>query len=146
MCDYNTLLALYQYANSQNIDVYYYATRQVKSMVLPDETIVMNTDKIETGTEETVHLAHELGHIETGSFYSIHSEFDLRAKHELRADRRAIKRLIPCDRLQEAVSDGICDLWELAEHFSVTEVFHAKSCRILQNDRRSCINKTVVCN
>ena len=92
MCDYNTLLALYQYADSQNIDVYYYAMRQVKSMVLPDETIVMNTDKIETGTEETVHLAHELEHIETGSFYSIHSEFDLRAKHELRADRRAIKR------------------------------------------------------
>ena len=94
MCDYNTLLALYQYADSQNIDVYYYAMRQVKSIALPDETIVMNTDKIETGTEETVHLAHELGHIETGSFYSIHSEFDLRAKHELRADRRAIKRLI----------------------------------------------------
>ena len=51
MCVYNTLLALYQYADSQNIDVYYYAMRQVKSMALPDETIVMNTDKIETGTE-----------------------------------------------------------------------------------------------
>ena len=127
MCDYNTLLALYQYADSQNIDVYYYAMRQVKSMAFPDGTIVMDTDKIETGSEETVHLAHELGHIETGSFYNIHSEFDLRAKHELRADRWAIKRLIPCDRLQEAVSGGICDLWELAEHFSVTEDFMQKA-------------------
>ena len=79
------------------IDVYYYALRQVKSMVLPDETIVMNTDKMETGTEETVHLAHELGHIETGGFYNIHSEFDLRAKHELRADRRAIKLSLATD-------------------------------------------------
>ncbi len=50
MCDYNTLLALYQYADSQNIDVYYYAMRQVKSMAFPDGTIVMDTDKMETGS------------------------------------------------------------------------------------------------
>ena len=61
MCDYNTLLALYQYADSQNIDVYYYAMRQVKSMALPDETIVMNTDKIETARKKPSTLPMNLG-------------------------------------------------------------------------------------
>lgn len=80
-----------------------------------------------TVADETVKLAHELGHCETGSFYSRTAALDLRQKHENRADRWAIKKLVPKDELEEAVSRGCCEAWELAEHFGVTEPFIRKA-------------------
>lgn len=127
MCNCDSLLSLYKYADSKNIDVYYYPMRSVASFSLPDETIAMDTEKFETHADEAVHLAHELGHIETGSFYTISSKFALRAKCEARADAWAIKRLIPCDDLKKAVKSGLCDYWDLAEHFNVTESFVKKA-------------------
>ena len=46
---------------------------------------------------------------------------------EARADAWAIKRLIPCDDLKKAVKSGLCDYWDLAEHFNVTESFVKKA-------------------
>ncbi len=79
--------------------------------------------QIETEAEERVHLAHEIGHCEKGAFYNPYSDLDIRAKHELKADRWAIKRLVPLDDFQNALSNGIIEKWELAERFDVTEGF-----------------------
>ena len=76
--------------------------------------------------EETVCLGHELGHCNTGSFYNRYAKLDIRKKHENRADKWEIKRLIPVDDLDEAVAEGHTEIWDLAEYFGVTEDFMRK--------------------
>lgn len=79
-----------------------------------------NTEK--SDAEEKVHLAHELGHCETNSFYNIHAPLDLREKHEYRANKWAVKKLIPKDELTELLKKNVAK-WDIAEHFGVTESF-----------------------
>lgn len=73
------------------------------------------------GPRERVHLSHELGHCLTGSFYNIHAAIDHRQRHENRADKWAIRQLVPVAKLDDAIATGCTQLWELAEHFGVTE-------------------------
>lgn len=82
---------------------------------------------ITTNASERVHLAHELGHCKTGAFYNRWATCDIRQKHENRADKWAIKKLIPKDELDAAVADGYTEMWELAEYFGVTEGFMRKA-------------------
>ena len=79
------------------------------------------------GTQERVHLGHELGHCATGSFYSIHTAIDCRQRHENKADKWAIQTLVPVEELDAAVAEGCTELWELAERFGVTEEFIRKA-------------------
>ncbi len=76
-----------------------------------------------------VHAAHELGHCMRGAFYNIYSPFDDRARQEARANRWAIKALVPLERLNEAAALGYREVWELAEYFSVTPEFMAAALR-----------------
>ena len=78
-------------------------------------------------TEEKVKLAHELGHCETGSFYNRWAMLDVRQKHENRADKWAIRKLVPESDLDRALRDGHTELWDLAEQFGVTEDFMQKA-------------------
>ena len=77
--------------------------------------------------QERVHLAHELGHCVTGSFYNRYSNFDCRQRHENRADKWAIETLIPVEALDDAIAAGCTQMWELAERFGVTEDFVRKA-------------------
>ena len=79
------------------------------------------------GVQEKEALAHELGHCKTGSFYNRHAALDIRQKHENRADKWAIRQLVPEDALDQAVADGYTDLPSLAEHFCVTVPFMRKA-------------------
>ena len=72
-------------------------------------------------------LAHEMGHIETNSFYNVHSPLDVRQKHENRANKWAIKQLITEEELDEAVANGHTEVWDLADYFDVTEEFMRKA-------------------
>lgn len=77
--------------------------------------------------QERTHLAHELGHCVTGSFYNRYAAIDSRQRHENRADKWAIRKLITVDELDDAVAAGCTQLWELAERFGVTEAFIRKA-------------------
>ena len=88
--------------------------------------IGMDPSVLESDRQHRVHLAHELGHCLTGSFYSRHTALDLRQKHENRADKWAIEALVSPEELDDAVARGCTDLWSLAEHFGVTEAFMKK--------------------
>lgn len=126
------LLALYQYAEAAEHDVYWYSfdnDTESLSVQFPDGScaIALNPYHLSSWEDETVKLAHEIGHCETGSFYNRYAPCDMRKKHENRADKWAIKRLIPADELDAAVADGCTDVWELAEHFGVTEDFMRKA-------------------
>lgn len=79
-----------------------------------------------TSAQERVCLAHELGHCETMSFYNIYSPLDVRGKHERRADRWAIKKLVPLSAYKKALRSGYTELNSLAEKFDVTPEFMQK--------------------
>ena len=126
----NNLLGLYAYAESRNIDVDWIPMRRAMSLSVPltdGYAIALDPWKLRSITQETVCLAHELGHCKTGSFYNRHAALDIRQKHENRADKWAIRQLVPEDALDQAVADGYTDLPSLAEHFYVTVPFMRKA-------------------
>lgn len=123
--------ALYDLARQQNIAVHLFPMPRCGSMSVMDEggncAIGMDPGLGNSRRRERVHLSHELGHCLTGSFYNIHATVDHRQRHENRADKWAIRRLIPVSALDDAVAEGCTELWELAERFGVTEDFMRKA-------------------
>lgn len=69
--------------------------------------------------DEKMKLVHELGHCVQGAFYNPYSPLDIKSRHEARAERWAIRRLIPYEKLLEIVGQGYTEYWELAEYFDV---------------------------
>ena len=122
---------LYELAEKQNIPVLTFPLPVNGSLSIRDEAgscwVGMDAGVCDGGAHETVHLAHELGHCLTGSFYSIHTAVDTRQRHEIRADKWAIRQLIPVEALDDAIASGCQTTWELAEHFGVTEAFVRKA-------------------
>ena len=123
--------ALYDFAKQQNIEVYPFPLEETGSMSVMLEDgqcfIGMDGSVADGGKQERVHLSHELGHCVTGSFYSIHTAVDCRQRHENRANKWAIQKLIPVDDLDDAVAQGNSEIWELADRFGVTEEFMRKA-------------------
>ena len=119
-----TLLDLYEYAEDQGIDVDWVPLEQATSLSIPlpdgSYAIAVNPWKLDTLEQETVCLAHELGHCEYGGFYNRYSRYDIRAKAERRADKWAFARLVPYGRLMQAVRHGVTEVWDLAELFDVS--------------------------
>ena len=125
------LTALYDFAKQQNIEVIPFPMKENGSMsILMDsgDCVIGMDDRIRDGAcQERVHLGHEVGHCATGSFYNRYSPYDLRQRHENRADKWAILQLVTEDALDEAVAEGCCEIWNLAERFGVTEQFMKKA-------------------
>ncbi len=123
--------SLYALAEQQNIEVVPFSLPQNGSMSIQLEngTCCIGVDKSVQSNSilERTHIAHELGHCITGSFYSIYTARDCRQRHENRADKWAIQELVPVDALDEAILRGYTEIWELAEHFGVTEKFMRKA-------------------
>lgn len=125
------ILDLYDLAKQQNIEVLQFPMEKNGSMsIMADDGscyIGMDESVQDGNVQERVHLGHELGHCITGSFYNIYAAIDHRQRHENRADKWAVKHLIPVDDLDDAVANGCTEIWELAEHFGVTEQFMQKA-------------------
>lgn len=121
---------LYQEASARDIPIIILDIPENGSMCVQTETrcyIGMDYDVVEEAADRRVHLAHELGHCATGSFYNRWAARDIRQRHELRADKWAIEKLIPKEALETAVASGFRESWELAEYFGVTEPFIRKA-------------------
>ena len=126
----NNPLDLYAYAERRNIDVDWIPMRRATSLSVPlgdGYAIALDPWKLGTLAQETVCLAHELGHCETGSFYNRFAALDVRQQHENRADKWAIRRLVPEDDLDAAMADGCDTIPALADRFGVTEPFMRKA-------------------
>lgn len=125
------LLSLLDFAQQHNIEVDWFSMRRAESLSVPlpdgSHCIAIDHKKIRSCADAVCKLTHEFGHCATGAFYNRYSNFDLRQKHENRADKWAIKKLIPKDELEEAVHSGKKTSWELAEYFGVTEDFMKKA-------------------
>ena len=126
-----SILSLCRYAEKRNIEIVTFPLPETASMSIEAESgacyIGIDYSKIETETDERVHLSHELGHCVTGSFYNRYAKMDIRKKHENRADKWAIRKLIPVEKLDTAVAEGHTELWDLADYFGVTEDFIKKA-------------------
>ena len=124
------LSTLYRTADKLNIPVYYLPLPQTGSLSTMSEdgacAIGMDCSRRRTRNEVRIRLAHELGHCVTGSFYNRYSPCDLRKLHENRADKYAIRRLIPQEELEAAIAEGL-DRWELADRFGVDQPFLQKA-------------------
>lgn len=119
------LRSLYRLAERRGIEIIPFSLPETGSLSIQDEDgtcyIGMDEGHNCTEAEERTHLAHELGHCVTGSFYSRYTAVDSRQRHENRADKWSVRRLIPKSDLDEAIAAGYTELWELADFFGVTE-------------------------
>lgn len=125
------LLELYQLADEEHIPVYSFDLPQTHSLSLMNNdgscAVAIDPFGLNSTKDETIRLAHELGHCITGSFYNRYSKFDIKEKSEYKANKWAIKKLIPKDELQAAFEQGYTEPWTLAEYFNVTEEFIIKA-------------------
>lgn len=123
--------ALYDLALQKNIEIMSYPMAENGSMSIMLDSgqcfIGIDESVLDGGVEERCHIGHELGHCLTGSFYNRYTRFDIRQRHENRADKWAIREIIPVEALDEAIADGCCEIWELADRFGVTEPFIKKA-------------------
>ena len=126
-----SILSLYRYAEKRNIEIDTFPLPETASMSIEAESgacyIGIDYSKIENETDERVHLSHEIGHCVTGSFYNRYAKMDIRQKHENRADKWSIRRLIPAKDLDIAVAEGHSELWDRADYFGVTEELMRKA-------------------
>ncbi len=127
----DTVTSLLVCAEEQGIDVDWFPMKRAESLSIPlgngKYGVAIDPAKIKSNPDLIHKLAHEIGHCATGSFYNRFSNFDCRQQHENRADKWAIRKLITADDLDEAVAQGHTEVWDLAEHFGVTEQFMKKA-------------------
>ena len=112
-----------------NIEVYLGSMPAAKSAsanIGDDYYIALDEQSLESTAEARCRLAHEAGHCITGSFYNLYAPLDRRSKHERRADKWAVKKLIPKAELEAQLRQGL-EPYELAEYFNVTEEFIHKA-------------------
>ena len=123
------LASLYRCAQRNHIPVLRYPLPRCSSLsVQTEQGCVIGMDKLicDNAAQERTHLSHELGHCLTGSFYTTDSDVALRRRCEERADRWAIRRLVPLEALKHALARGMTQPHELAEYFGVPEPFLQK--------------------
>lgn len=116
-------IELCELAESDNILTIDGVLNKCPSMAICEDglcAIIIDYDQIINTAELKEKFAHELGHCETMSFYNEHT-LETRERMEYRANKWAIKKLIPEDELKEAIQNGYTELWQIAEYFGVTE-------------------------
>ncbi|MEG0411115.1 MAG: ImmA/IrrE family metallo-endopeptidase [Bacilli bacterium] len=124
-------------AEELNTEVLYNNSIISKSYVVEFEKDLycVNIDKERIASQEDMNvcLAHELGHVQSGTLYYNNATKLYRGSAEYRADYRAAKQLIPIEQLKKCVFNGIIEKYELAEVFEVTEEFIDKVLSIYSN-------------
>ncbi len=134
-----TLKELYDIADDNDIPVIDYPIHNdsVGALSVCDDEgdciIALDVHKLDGSADHKVKMAHELGHCIRGAFYNQYSSFDIREKHEYRADKWAVQEVMPYDELICACEQGNIEAWQLADYFGVTEDFVYRAFEIYQN-------------
>lgn len=134
----STLTELYEAAYLNDVIVDCIQLNKANSLSLMDNSgdcfIALDPFRLKSERTEIVQVAHELGHCMTGAFYNRYSKLDNISQKEYRANKWAVHKLIPFQKLQEAFDQGKIEKWELAEHFEVTEDFIDTVVQVYQNE------------
>ena len=117
------LIGLFKLADQYGVAIDNFSMRESLAISFPQGWIAVDFSRLKTIADAKECIAHEMGHIESGSFYNVNSNIDVRQRHEYRADKWAIHTLIPFEHLQKAMQAGYTEPWQLAEYFDVTEDF-----------------------
>ncbi len=123
---------LYEFAEQLNIKILSFNLPNCESLSIcdgDDYYIGIDDKQIDNSANERVHIAHELGHCETGAFYNEFSPVDTTRKCEEVAERWAIRKLIDKNKFLDMLELGY-DIWELAEYFNVTEDYIKKAYKL----------------
>ncbi|MCH5325309.1 MAG: ImmA/IrrE family metallo-endopeptidase [Eubacterium sp.] len=88
--------------------------------------IAIDRKKVRSLKDYKVKAAHELGHCITDSFYDAACPVIPRGRCERRAEKWAVRNTVSHRALNAALKDGMTAVWELSEHFGVTEEFMIK--------------------
>ena len=123
---------LFQIAQRSGVTVEYCHIPLNESISVEDaagDFVLLDYGLISAGAKERTHLAYELGHCVTGSFYNRHSGLDVRQKHENRADKWAIEELIGEAALRSCIHNRLSKVWrwEILTIASAEEVEISKS-------------------
>lgn len=68
-------------------------------------------------------LAEEIGHYETTSGDILDQTDTGNRKQELIARKWAYNKVVPEEKISEAISEGYTEVWEIADHLDVDEQF-----------------------
>lgn len=120
------MLELYEAAEKLGVEIYSGNIPNCISFSVPGY-IALDYNLMENGSEERSAAAHELGHCARDAFYTRNDPYYIRKRCENKADKWAIKKLIPKDELIKAVNRGLTEPWELADYFNVTEIMMKKA-------------------
>lgn len=115
--------ALYDRIAALGYEVVEVHTRALKASVFQAGYVFIDPTKFDSEAGLRCALAHEIGHIETGSFYNIYSLYDIWDKCEYKANKRAIEILMPYPDVVKAIHKGYLTAWALADFFDVTQDF-----------------------
>lgn len=126
------MVQLYEIAAEHNIEIFSGNIPLTKSMSVPG-AVCLDYGLAYSGAEERVHCAHELGHCIRSAFYTRSEPVYIRRRMENRADRWAIKTLVPKAELEQAVRSGYTEAWQLAEYFDTTTEFMQMAMFFYQN-------------
>ena len=123
---------LYAIAEDDGIPIVPFSLGRIEAMSYMSSKgkfyIAIDPERIKSKQDEKIKLSHELGHCVTGSFYNVYATCDVWKKHENRANKNSVQRLVPKDELDEAVSAGFTESWQLAEYFDVPVDFMKMAC------------------
>ena len=104
-----TLEEMYEYAESQGIHVDCYDMNHIPCLsIYSDEEyfIGINPFALTSYADELIDLTHEIGHCVTGAFYDSNSPQYWRIRCERIAEKWAIEKLVPKDKLIQAYIEG----------------------------------------
>lgn len=122
----SAILSLYTELQNKGVSFFTWELGEEKSATIElggRYGIFMDFDNIASAAEEHVIVAHEGGHVVTGSTHKVCSHYDLIEKHENIANRWAIKKMLPFEKMKAAMHAGYGEPYQLAEYFDVTEEF-----------------------
>lgn len=116
---------LYSIAEENGVEVYNFPlplTGSLSEEIDGHCCIGMDSTRRFTRAEEAARLGHELGHCLYGGFYTKLTPFDIKERHEARADRWYIRHFIPEGKLMAMLEVGM-DACEIAEELDTTEEY-----------------------
>ena len=118
------LSAIYQDAQAAGAQIYPYNIGFADAATIElngQYGIFLDFDRFSTKSDFFWALIHEVSHCATGCTHRVSSEYDLVARHEYKANRRAIETYLPLDALRGAMRAGYTEPWQLAEYFGLPE-------------------------
>ena len=127
---YNSLEKLYDIVDKENISIFENDWSSTLARIFEiDENYVIALAKrnIENSLQEKEILAEELGHYYCNALYYLNDTSTQKSKCEYRAKKWAYSILVPLQTLKQRLSDGINNIYDLAEYFNL-EPTYMKEC------------------